>query len=187
LISRQSTLPSRIQHLSLLFVFCALTIHGQTASREYQLKAVFLYRFTQFVDWPPSVFATPQTPITIGILGSDPFGSSLESAIRDERVHDRPLSVQHYKSVQDATNCHVLFISASEASRLPRILAALKGRNILTVGETEDFASRGGIIQFITERNRIRFRINLQASRAAGFQISSKLLELAEIVTTRQE
>jgi hypothetical protein len=171
-----------------LFVFYALTIRGQIVSREYQLKAVFLYRFTQFIDWPPAAFPTPQAPITIGILGPDPFGSFLETSIRDERVHNRPLSVQRYQSVQDATNCHVLFISASEANRLPKVLAALKGRSILTVGETEDFASRGGMIQFITERNRIRFRINLQASRAAALQISSKLLELAEIVsTTRQE
>jgi hypothetical protein len=168
-----------------LFVFCVLTVRGQIVSREYQLKAVFLYRFTQFVDWPPAAFPTPQTPITIGILGSDPFGSYLEAAIHDEKVHNHPLSLERYQSVQNATNCHVLFISASEGTRLSKVLAALKGRSILTVGETEDFASRGGMIQFITERNRIRFRINLQASRAAGFQVSSKLLELAEIVTAK--
>jgi hypothetical protein len=180
-------MPAVLQHLSLLFVFCVLTIRGQVVSREYQLKAVFLYRFTQFIDWPPSAFPKPQAPITIGILGPDPFGSSLQGAIRDEKVHDRPLNVQHYQSIQDATNCHVLFISASQGPRLPKILAALKGRGILTVGETEDFASRGGMIQFITERNRIRFRVNLQATRAAGFQISSKLLELAEVVSTKQD
>jgi hypothetical protein len=170
-----------------LFVFCALTVRGQIVSREYELKAVFLYRFTQFIDWPPSAFPTPQTPITIGILGPDPFGSALEAAVRDEKVHGRPLSVRRYQSIQDATNCHVLFIGASAGIRLPRILAALKGRSILTVGEAEDFASRGGMIQFIAERNRIRFRINLQAARAAGFQMSSRLLELAEIVSTRQD
>jgi hypothetical protein len=170
-----------------LFVFCVPTTRGQVASREYELKAVFLYRFTQFIDWPPSAFPTPQAPIIIGILGPDPFGSSLQSAIRDERVHNHPLCVQHYQNIQDVTNCHVLYITASEEPRLPKILAALKGRSTLTVGETENFASRGGMIQFITERNRIRFRINLQATRAAGFEISSKLLELAEIVSTKQD
>jgi hypothetical protein len=187
LTSRQPILPALLQHLSLLFVFCALTIRGQIVSREYQLKAVFLYRFTQFIDWPAAAFPTPQTPITIGILGPDPFGSYLEASIRDEKVHNRPLSVQHYQSVQYATNCHVLFISSSEGTRLSKVLGALKGRSILTVGETEDFAFRGGMIQFITERNRIRFRINLQASRAAGFQMSSKLLDLAEIVSAKQD
>ena len=185
--SRQPFLPALLQHFGLFFIFCALTIRGQSVSREYQLKAVFLYRFTQFIDWPSAAFSTPQTPITIGILGPNPFGSFLEAAIRDERVHNRSLSVQRYQSIQDATNCHILFVSASEGTRLPKILDALKGRSILTVGETEDFASRGGMIQFITERNRIRFRINLQASRAAGLQISSKLLELAEVISTRQE
>lgn len=171
----------------LLLTFSALTIRGEIVSREYQLKAVFLYRFTQFVDWPAASFPTPQTPIIIGILGRDPFGTVLDAAIHGEKVHNRPLSIQRFQSFQEATNCHVLFISAAEASRLPKVLAALDGRSILTVGETEDFASRGGMIQFITERNRIHFRINLQATRAAGFEISSKLLELAEIVASKRE
>src|SRR5262249_926438 len=123
LISHPPSLPTFLQHLTLLFVFSALTIRGEIVSREYQLKAVFLYRFTQFIDWPPSAFATPQTPITIGILGPDPFGSFLDATVRDEKVHNHPLRVQRYQNIQDATNCHVLFISGSEGPRLPKILA----------------------------------------------------------------
>jgi hypothetical protein len=59
-------------------------------------------------------------------------------------------------------------------------MAALKGRSILTVGDTEGFAEDGGIIRFVTEKNRIRFRINVDAAEAAHLVISSKLLRLAE-------
>ncbi|HYG35908.1 MAG TPA: YfiR family protein, partial [Clostridia bacterium] len=146
----------------MLPALCALTLRGQVVSREYQLKAVFLYRFTQFVDWPPTAFSSQDSPIIIGVLGRDPFGGYLEAAVRNERVRNRLLAIQHHQRIQDAMNCHLLFISPSEQARQEKVLADLKARSILTVGETEGFARDGGMIQFITEQNRIRFRINLQ-------------------------
>ncbi|HWQ90576.1 MAG TPA: YfiR family protein [Clostridia bacterium] len=168
-------------------VLCAVTLLGQALSREYQLKALFLYRFTQFVDWPGSAFKTPASPIVIGVLGTDPFRGNLESAVRNERVHHRQLDIKRYSRILDATNCHLLFISSSENRSLEKILAELKGRSILTVGETEGFASKGGMIELFTEQNRIRFRINVKATREAKLQVSSKMLELGEVVDAQQE
>jgi len=149
---------------------------------EYQLKAVFLFNFAQFVDWPPEVFAEAQTPLVIGVLGDDPFGSYLDETVRGEKVNTHPLAVRRYHRVEEIKTCHVLFISQSEANRLEEILSRLKGSNILTVGDASGFASRGGIIQFVTENNKIRMRINLGAAKARNLKISSKLLRPAEIV-----
>jgi len=182
--------PTRREFLGLIGLWIGLQagmLGAQEISREYQLKAVFLYRFTQFVDWPATAFPSPDSPIIIGVLGGNPFGEHLRAAVRDERVHNRRLIVQEYQRSQEAKNCHLLFISAAEAPRLEKTLAALKGGSILTVGEPEGFVLRGGMIQFVTEQNRIRFRINLQAARAANLQISSKLLELAEVVDARKQ
>jgi hypothetical protein len=154
------------------------------ASQEYRIKAVFLFNFAQFVDWPPEAFATPQSPFVIGVLGDDPFDGVLEEAIRGESTHARPLSVQRFRRVSEIESCHILFISRSESSRLPEILAALKGRSILTVGEAENFARGGGMIRFVTDNNRIRLRVNVDAARAANLRISSKLLRPAEIIGT---
>lgn len=171
----------------LLFGLGAFLVGGQQVPREHELKAVFLYRFTQFVDWPATAFPGPENPFIIGILGRNPFGGSLQTVVRDERVHGRRLVIQPYQRSQDARNCQLLFISTSEETRLEEVFAALKGRSILTVGESKDFALRGGMIQFITEQNHIRFRVNLRAARAAHLQISSKLLELAEVVNAQRE
>jgi hypothetical protein len=95
-------------------------------------------------------------------------------------VNDRPLVVQRYHRLGEIKTCHVLFISRTESARLEEILASLKGRSILTVGDTDDFALRGGMIRFVTEKNKIRMRINLEAVKAANLTISSKLLRLAE-------
>ncbi|HZS08826.1 MAG TPA: YfiR family protein [Blastocatellia bacterium] len=165
-----------------MICFISLLATGASGqgSREYDLKAVFLYNFTQFVEWPSKAFPNSSAPIIIGVLGADPFGRSLVETVQGETVRNRRLVVEHYSRVEEIKTCHVLFISQSEAGQLDRILSNLKGRSILTVGETPDFTQRGGVIGFVTEKNKIRLRINLAAARAAELTISSKLLRVAE-------
>ena len=161
---------------------------AQTAiSREYKIKAVFLFNFAQFVDWPPEAPASPQAPLIIGVLGDDPFDGYLDDTVRGEKLNNRPFVVQRYRRVEDIDGCQVLFIGRTNPSQLAHILAALKGRSILTVGDTEGFYEDGGIIRFVTENNRIRFRINVDAAEAAHLVISSKLLRLAEVAPTGAE
>jgi hypothetical protein len=154
---------------------------GPTA--EYQLKAVFLFNFAQFVEWPEAEFAGPDTPLIIGVLGQDPFGAYLDATVRGETVNGRPLVVRRYRRVEEITNCQILFVSQPEQSHLGEILDSLKGRSVLTVGDAERFAPHGGMIGFVTDRNRLRLRINLNAARAANLTISSKLLRPAQIVS----
>ena len=156
-------------------------------SAEYQLKAVFLFNFAQFVEWPSEAFPEPQTPFVIGVLGDDPFGHHLDETVTGEKANSRPLIVQRYRHVQDVKGCHILFISRSETDRLEQTLASLHGAKILTVGDSDGFAGRGGMIRFVTERSKIRLKINLEVAKAAGLTISSKLLRPAEIVTSGKE
>jgi YfiR/HmsC-like len=165
-----------------LFFSGVLTLPAQTTtSPEFQVKAAYLYNFAQFVDWPARAFPDPQAPMVIGILGEDLFGSYLDELVRGEKVNNRPLVVQRYHRLSEVRICHVLFISRSETGRLDEILSALKGRNILSVSDAEDFVQRGGMIQFANEKNKIRMRINLGEVKSANLKISSKLLRVAEV------
>ncbi len=155
---------------------------GSAGPTEYQVKAVFLFNFSRFVDWPEQAFATPSTPLAICVLGDDPFGADLDEVVRGESSNGHPLKVQRVASVEDAAGCHILFISPSEQRRLEGILETLKGRSILTVADGEGFARRGVMIGLKTEANRVRLNINLKAAEAAGLTISSKLLRPAVIV-----
>jgi len=168
-----------------------LLVQGQSPrTSEYQLKAVFLFNFAQFVDWPPSATQDsqppqpPQPPLLIGILGDDPFGTFLDETVRGERVGARPIQVRRYRRIADIEACNILFISRSESERVPEILSAVKNRPVLTVSDGDGFASQGGIIEFFTDKSRIRLRINLDAAEAANLTISSKLLRVAEVVRT---
>lgn len=144
---------------------------------EYQIKAAFLFNFAKFVEWPPNAFSSANTPFVIGVLGQDPFGSNLDNTVRGERVNNRELVVQRYRTPAEVRNCHILFISRSESDRLDQIVAVLKSRKMLIVTDA-DGGSGGVIIRFVNEGNRIRFKIDAQAAKAANLTISSKLLRL---------
>jgi hypothetical protein len=172
---------------ALLVLAAAAPCRAQTPPTEYEVKAVFLFNFSQFVDWPAASFADGRSPLVIGVLGSDPFGATLDEIVRGETVNGRPLTVRRYQSLDQVDTCHILFIDRSQDSQLDAIVAALRGRSVLTVGDFDSFARRGGMIRFITVGNKIRLRVNLSAAQEAKLAISSKLLRPAQIVGPGQD
>jgi hypothetical protein len=169
----------------LLVLLLQIRVLQAQPSQEYTIKAVFLYNFTQFVEWPESAFAEETSPLIIGILGKDPFGSSLDETVRGERVKNHPLVVKRFKTAAEITRCHILYININEKAQLKSILESLKVKNILTVGDVSNFASNGGMICFFTEKNKTRIRINIEAVKNSELTISSKLLRLADLVETQ--
>ena len=153
-----------------------------TLSAEYRVKAGFLFNFPQFVEWPTRAFREARSPIVIGILGDDPFGRYLDELVQGEKIGERPLVVQRFARVEDIADCHILFVSRSEAGQFDKILARLRDRSVLTVGEEESFERAGGMVRFVIESNKVRLRINPDAAKASELTISSKLLRLATLV-----
>jgi hypothetical protein len=146
----------------------------------YQLKAVFLFNFAKFVEWPPQAFADTHDPFTICVLGDNPFGSALDDEVHGKTVAYRPISIRLVSNSQQARTCQILFVSASERKRMHGILEALRNCCVLTVGDTEDFTENGGIVQFRMKDARVRIEINAEAAERVGLRISSKLLSLAD-------
>jgi len=172
-----------LRAITALLLVCAARLEAQAAkASEAQVKAVFLFNFAQFVDWPPEAVPDSQAPLVIGILGDDPFGDLLDATVRGEHRGARPFAVRRFQRVEDITRCDILFIGRPEADRPEEILARLKNRPILTVSDADGFAERGGMIRLVTDRSRIRLQLNLTATEAAHLTISSKLLRVAEIV-----
>ena len=164
--------------LTLLFPFA----HAAPTAPEYQLKAVFLFNFAQFVEWPARTFREPKAPLVIAVLGEDPFGSYLDDLMKDEKIGGRPLLIQRCKHVEELTECHMVFICRSETKDLEKIVAHLKYRSILTVSDADTFTRQGGMVRFATENGKIRLRINVEAAKTSDLTISSKILRPGTIV-----
>lgn len=176
--------PTPLLRKVALLCVAGLFATGAAPVSEYQLKAVFLFNFAQFVEWPASAFAQNNAPFVIGILGQDPFGANLDDVVRGETINGHPLAVQRYQNIDDVRDCQILFIPAPELAHIGEILAALKGRSVLTVTDADEGAQRGVMIGLVTQNRQIRLRIDVQAAKVASLTISSKLLRPAEIVGT---
>ena len=151
-----------------------------TRLQEYEIKAVYIYNFAKYVEWPAKAFAHGTDPIILGILGDNPFGSHLDK-IAGKLVHGRPLVIRQIKDVQNINPCHLLFISSSEAKKLGHILPALARQPILTIADMEHFIADGGMINLLVQHNKVRFIINPAKAKEQGLTISSLLLKLAII------
>jgi hypothetical protein len=156
------------------------------AAQPYQVEAVFLFNFTQFVSWPTAAFADARAPIVICVLGDDPFGTYLDDTLRGEQVEGRSLEARRYRRLEDVGDCHILYVGRDFAPSLEIVLAAVRGRPMLTVSDIETFGRRGGVIRFLVDKRRVGLRINVDAARQQNLAISAKLLRIAEIVP-RQE
>jgi hypothetical protein len=106
--------------------------------------------------------------------------------VRGEAMKGHPMVVRRYREVEEVEACHILFISQTRAGRMEQILTRLNGQSVLTVSDAPGFARQGGMIEFVTNRNKIRLRMNLEAARVADLTISSKLLRLADLVAPRE-
>lgn len=153
---------------------------GQS-TREYDLKAVFLYHFVNFVEWPEPARPPAGEPLVVGVLGRDPFGPVLDEVMTGTVRNGNPLEVRRYRDLGSLRECHILFISASETSRMSRIIEAVRGRPILTVADSPQAAESGAIIAF-SAGNRVQLHVNAGAAQRAGINISSKLLRVSTIV-----
>jgi hypothetical protein len=167
----------------LAVLFLASVAAAAPAPSEYQVKAVFLFNFTQFVEWPQQSFADARAPFVICVLGRDPFGSALDEAVRGETVDGRALVVERYRSAAELKPCQILFIDRSAGSDVNKTLASLGHQGMLTVSDSDVLTPPPGvIIRFLNEGKKIRLRINVDSARDAGLTISSKLLRPAEVV-----
>lgn len=150
-------------------------------SKANQVKAVFLYNFTQFVVWPQHIFDNETSPFVIGVLGEDTFGPYLNEVIESEEVDGHPIVVRHYKSITAGIDqCQILFIDSSfPAAR--QAIESLKGKPVLTVSDSQNFMRHAGMLRFYIEGGKLRIEINQEASQRSGLEVSSKLLRIATL------
>jgi hypothetical protein len=163
----------------LLFALTALTSQAAPDATQPSLgdvEAAYLYNFGKFVRWPQSA---ERGTMLICVAGKDPFAQTVGRLVTGERIDDRPLEVRSLERPEGVHGCSILFVGTGERGRLDGFLAAADGKQILTVGDSPDFLTHGGIIQFIFQEDHVRFSVNLNAASRNGLTLSSELLKVA--------
>lgn len=162
-------------------VFLLTLVSARQAPKEYQIKAVFLYNFTQFISWPAETPGQDE-PFVIGVAGPNPFGNYLEETVKGETVQGHPIVIKYFAQITTVEPCHILFINLTDKSAIKTLTEQAATNHTLTVGDVMNVEKQGGMIRFVTENNKTRLRINLSAAKSADLVISSKLLKLAEVI-----
>jgi len=142
-------------------------------SREYQLKALYLFHFVELTEWPKA------DQVTICLWGDSPLRAYLP-ALDGQQVGGSTVQVVS-EPLPEMARCQILFLSDPH-TLTQDILNQAESRHILLVSDSEDFAERGGMIQFTLRNNKLKLIVNLAAVKRAGLKLSSKLLRMAEIV-----
>ncbi|TAL03913.1 MAG: YfiR family protein [Rhodospirillaceae bacterium] len=174
---------------ALIFLLAVFAPHivfafeGETL--EYAVKAAYLYKLGGFVEWPASAFASSNSPITLCVVGEDPFDGILDKAVEGQHIGDHPIAVRRLKSVTHESGCQILYVGAADPRQVAQVLDVVHGSSVLTVTDTPEDSETGGVVHFVIKDNRVRFDINDQAAAENGLVISSKLLSLAMSVKPR--
>ena len=167
-------------------VLAAAPVCAQSeAQSEYRVKAAFLYKFGSYVEWPDRTFPRPDSPLTIGVMGADALAEELAQIVSGRSVNGRPVQVRKLRPGEPMAGLQVLFIGRADSGRLAEILAAAKGRSLLTVTESEDALQLGSVINFVVIDDKVRFDVALPPADLGSLKISSRLLAVARKVVSR--
>jgi hypothetical protein len=185
-------LAGRVARLRAALVVAILTLvdprlGAATAPPEHEVKAEFIERFTHFIDWPDSAFASPSAPFVVCAWGQSPLSSQLERVLSRGRLKARPVRLLQVESWDRLQPCHILYVATRDRAAIRGIVASTRGKPLLSVGDQPGFAEEGLLINlFLDAEGFVRFEINLEATRLSGLKVSAKLIRLARLVGTRK-
>ncbi|MBN2398545.1 MAG: YfiR family protein [Deltaproteobacteria bacterium] len=158
--------------------FGAVEIPAQPMD-EYRVKAAFVLNFVRFTQWPDESFAGADAPCRLCVAGDRTLESAFR-ALEGKKVGARLLHVRFVRKADDCEGCNAVFVGRDiDRSSLPNIFMAVKDRPVLTIGETEEFIRRGGMIRFFVQEGRLRFEIDPKKVWQQHIKLSSRLLNLA--------
>ncbi|MCP4695739.1 MAG: YfiR family protein [Gammaproteobacteria bacterium] len=189
IIRRQRSLCLQRAAFRFLFgIFCLITVCAPSAHAErlaapqYRIKAVLIYNLARMTEWPKTRFAEMSSPMIICFIGEDPFDTAALEIILNKKIRNRPLAFKKDVTLKEISQCHILFVSQSEQANFEDVFAATKEFSILTVGDTEQFAERGGMVNLVQGTKKIGIEVNLSSTESAGLKFSPVLLKLAKLV-----
>lgn len=146
---------------------------------ESSLKAIWIGKFTYFIEWPAN--ADFEDTVFIATVKNDDFEGKLEKIYRNKKIQDKFVSISHYKKISECKKAHILFLPEMDNKNLKEILEYANKEGILVIGATNGYSEQGVHINFYKQNQKIRFEINETAMKNSGFFVSFRLLNIAKV------
>jgi hypothetical protein len=168
--------------LVLAALLFGVRVEAQTPMGESQVKAMFVYNFLKFVEWPVDASAGAKDPFVVLIIGDGPTADATESFLESKTIGVRPVVVRRTQWDQPLKGARAAFVVERDQRRLRRVLDAATAAGVLTIGEGDDFTTRGGVIGLLVQDRKVRFDVDTTAAQSSHLRVSSKLLALTRTV-----
>lgn len=179
---RGNSAAGRLRAWAVGVLLCVLALNALAGQFEYQVKAAFLYKFGAYVEWPEQTFAQANSPVIIGVMGSDAVADELAQMSSGRNINGRPVNVRKLHQGDAITGLHILFIARTDSSRMAATLTAAKGLPLLVVTETDPPLMSGGVINFVIDGEKVRFDVALPSAEVNNIKLSARLLTVARKV-----
>jgi hypothetical protein len=164
-----------MKRIVLLLLFCLGAGWYNLNAQNEKFKALFMYNFTKYIEWPPSMRSGD---FIIGVLGNSPLTPELNNVSKTQRVGNQKITVVTFNSVDQISQCHILYIPASKSSMLPQVNAITAGKNILIVTDKSGLASQGAGLNYILDGERLKYEVNKSSIEKRGLAVNSTLISL---------
>ena len=186
-LSRHDWLSAFVFAAAALLALSFLRAAESPVAREYQIKAGYLFNFAKYVEWPATSMPAADSPLVIGVMDGSEALPDIQRQLQGKTVNDRPLQVKSVATASASAGCHILFVCRSAGKTPAEVREAVGAAAILIVGETDQFAERGGMIGFVREEGSFRLNLNLEAATQAGLKVSARLSTVAKVVKGKPE
>ena len=154
-------------------VVCMLSYNTKAQSVNYKVHALFLYKFTQYIEWPAA-----NGNYVIGVVGNSPILEELQNLA----VSRKNLTIKKLSATSDMSGCQVVFVSENSSSQLSSVSAKVAGKPVLVISETGSGAKKGAGINFVMVDDKMKFELNKGTVERQGLKISGDLITLSIIV-----
>jgi hypothetical protein len=164
---------------------CALVLSPVSATTqqhdERAVRAAYVFNLIKYVEWPEG-----HGDLLIEYIGEPATGETLQKMLDGKTSDSRTIHVLLAPHEDELAKCSIVYIADRKVSEIHKELDRLKGKKILTLGETETFTEDGGMVGLVKVDDHIQIQVNLEAAQRAGVKISSRVLSLAQIVRPAQ-
>ncbi len=170
--------------LALLFVvsFPSFTPANQDpkVDTNAKIKAVFIYNFTKYIEWPADY---QEGDFTIAILGdNESLYKELSNMSKVKKVANRPFTIKAISNPSEIGKSHIVYIPKDNSSLVAKALSTVKGKSTLIVTESTGYAKKGATINFMIAGGRQKFELNKSTAQQHNLKVSSTLESIAVLV-----
>lgn len=179
---------SGITFIVLILILTTIFANLNAQTKEYQIQSVLIWKIIPYLEWPNQNDSISETnPFIISVIGQNPFGNILELSARKRKLKNREVKINYVEDIESIGNCQVLFISRFEKNKICQILSKAENKPILIISDAPNCCQKGVHINFYLEKNRIKFKLNLDTLNSAGFEVDFRLRNIAEVFSENSE